>query len=164
MIKQQTPAGWPAARTFAQEAKGFNFHGRMSRGQSTSGTLPVAAVNIINTLQFMKTIEEVGVAESQQSNPSSDGVYALAEVERMVHLPRRTILAYCRQGLVAPAAYFSGDGFYFDAGSVAVLRRMKNFCGVCGVRPEGIKLILNLMNTIAQLRSSMTLKPPTPDE
>ena len=90
----------------------------------------------------------------QRFEPDSEVVYSIAAVERLAHLPRRTILIYCRHGLVSPAADPELAGYYFSGSAIRALRWIEHLQVNCGVNLAGIKLILDLTDAIEQLKTT----------
>lgn len=84
--------------------------------------------------------------------PDPAAVYSLAAVERLAQVPRRTILLYCRHGLVSPAGDPELGGYYFSAAAIHELRWMAQLQVNFGVNLAGIKLIANLTDAIKRQR------------
>jgi DNA-binding transcriptional MerR regulator len=90
----------------------------------------------------------------QLFEPPADAVYTIDATAHLVDLPRRTILVYCKHGLVSPATG-GDDGYYFDRAAIHALRRISSLRAVCGNDWSGIKIILDLMNELERLHSEM---------
>jgi DNA-binding transcriptional MerR regulator len=91
----------------------------------------------------------------QLFEPSPDAVYTIEATAHLVDLPRRTILVYCKHGLVSPARAKTGSGYYFDRDAIRALRRIDSLRSVCGDDLPGIKIILDLTSELERLHSEV---------
>jgi DNA-binding transcriptional MerR regulator len=91
--------------------------------------------------------------EIQLFEPPADAVYTIEATSRMVDIPRRTILVYCKHKLVSPALDKVDHGYYFDRDGIRALRRIEALRSVCGNDFAGLKIILDLTATLERLRS-----------
>ncbi len=89
----------------------------------------------------------------QLFEPPADAVYTIDATARMVDIPRRTILVYCKHRLLSPAFDTVDHGYYFDRDSIRALRRIEALRSVCGNDFAGIKIILDLTAALERLRS-----------
>jgi hypothetical protein len=87
----------------------------------------------------------------QLFEPQPNLLYAIATVEHLAHIPQRTILVYCKYGLVSPAADAALDGYYFDAEAIHALRRIEHLRVDRGINLAGIKIILDLSHELERL-------------
>lgn len=85
--------------------------------------------------------------------PPADVVYTIEATARLVGIPRRTILRYCRRGLISAAADAAKEGYFFDRGQIRTLRQIETLRPVCRDHLASIKLIIDLLNEIQHLRS-----------
>jgi hypothetical protein len=46
--------------------------------------------------------------------PPADAFYTIEATSRIVDVPRRRILVYCKYHLLSPATKTTGHGYYFD--------------------------------------------------
>jgi DNA-binding transcriptional MerR regulator len=95
--------------------------------------------------------EAAPLQELQLFEPDPAAVYSLEAVAQLVHVPRRTILIYCKHGLLSPAG-----GYSFNAEAIRVLRRIQSLCAVCGDDLAGIRMILDLTDEVHRLRAVMS--------
>jgi DNA-binding transcriptional MerR regulator len=93
--------------------------------------------------------------EIQLFEPPADAVYTIEATSRMVDIPRRTILVYCKYKLVSPALDKVDHGYYFDRDGIRALRRIEALRSVCGNDFTGLKIILDLTATLERLRSDI---------
>ena len=102
-----------------------------------------------------------GVAESSARNdtrsierfqPPPDAVYTIETTSHLADVTRRTILLYCKHGLISSAVDPANRGYYFDRRAIRDLRRIEGLRSVCGDDLAGIKIILDLMNEIERLQ------------
>ena len=114
--------------------------------------------------EYMNASENVRVSTHQLFEPDANVVYAIGELERLTRVPQRTILSYCRRGLLSPAKESEWGGVYFDHDAIRALRRIEHLRSDFGIHPGGIKLIFDLTNEVERLQSSVALRPPLPDD
>jgi DNA-binding transcriptional MerR regulator len=101
-------------------------------------------------------IVQMRSCEIQLFEPPADAVYSIDAISRLVDIPRRTILIYCKHHLLSPAIDID-HGYYFDGDAVRALRRIDALRAVCGDDFAGMKVILDLTAALERLRSDMRL-------
>jgi DNA-binding transcriptional MerR regulator len=101
--------------------------------------------------------------------PTQDVVYTINAVERLTRVPRRTILIYCKHGLIStttdPMIDPEWGGYYFDQEATQMIRRIEHLRVACGINLTGIKLILELTKEIKRLQtiSPFWFQPNSPN-
>ena len=75
---------------------------------------------------------ELRSREIQLFEPPADAFYTIEATSRIVDVPRRRILVYCKYHLLSPATNTTGHGYYFDRDGIRVLRRIEALRAVCG--------------------------------
>ncbi len=95
--------------------------------------------------------------EIQLFEPPSGALYTIEATSRIVDVPRRTILVYCKYHLLSPATNKADHGYYFDRDAIRALRRIEALRTVCGNDFAGIKIILDLTAVLERLRSDIRL-------
>ena len=95
--------------------------------------------------------------EIQLFEPPADAVYSIETTARIVDVPRRTILVYCKHQLLFPAMDSANHGYSFDRDAIRALRRIAALRAVCGDDFAGIKIILDLIAALERLRSDLRL-------
>ena len=95
--------------------------------------------------------------EIQLFEPPAEAVYTIEATSRIVDVPRRTILVYCKHQLVTPAIDATDHGYYFDRDAIRALRRIEALRSVCGEDLAGIRIILELTAALERLRSDLRL-------
>src|SRR6266446_6395371 len=93
----------------------------------------------------------------QLFEPPRDAIYTIEETSRLVNVPRRTILVYCKHRLLSPATTTSDHGYYFDLDAIHGLRRIDALRTVCGDDFAGIKIILDLTAALERLQSDIRM-------
>jgi len=93
----------------------------------------------------------------QLFEPPADAVYTIESTSRIVDVPRRTLLVYCKHHLLAPATAPVDHGYYFDGDAIRTLRRIEALRTVCGDDFVGIKMILDLTAALERLRADIRL-------
>jgi DNA-binding transcriptional MerR regulator len=91
----------------------------------------------------------------QLFEPAPGTVYTIETASHLTDLTRRTILLYCKYGMVSPATRPPEAGYGFDAAAIRNLRRLQGLRIVCGDDLPGMKMILFLMDEVRRLRSEM---------
>jgi DNA-binding transcriptional MerR regulator len=92
----------------------------------------------------------------QLFEPDPGAVYSLTAAAHLAHVPRRTILIYCKHGLVTPASDPGSGGYYFNTEAIRALRRIQSLRAVCGDDLAGIRMILDLTDEVYRLRALMS--------
>ena len=95
--------------------------------------------------------------EIQLFEPPSGALYTIEATSRIVDVPRRTILVYCKYHLLSPATNKADHGYYFDRDAIRALRRIEALRTVCRNDFAGIKIILDLTAVLERLRSDIRL-------
>lgn len=80
--------------------------------------------------------------------PRPNVLYPLETAARLVGAPRRSILIYCRWGMIHPAEDPPAAGWYFDAKAIRALQRIEYLRTVQGVNLAGIRLIMALLEQL----------------
>ena len=102
-------------------------------------------------------LTELSSREIQLFEPPADALYTIDGTSRIVDLPRRTILVYCKYRLLSPANTTGEHGYYFNGNAIRTLRRIEALRTVCGDDFAGIKMILDLTAALERLRSDVRL-------
>ena len=95
--------------------------------------------------------------EIQLFEPPADAVYSIETTSRIVDVPRRTILVYCKHQLLSPTMDSANHGYSFDRNAIRALRRIEALRSICGDDFAGIKIILDLTAALERLRSDLQL-------
>jgi DNA-binding transcriptional MerR regulator len=106
---------------------------------------------------YMRGSAQVLSREIQLFEPPVDELYTIETTSRIVDVPRRTILIYCKHHLLSPATGMTDHGYCFDGDAIRTLRRIEALRTVCGDNFAGIKIILDLTAALERLRSDIRL-------
>jgi DNA-binding transcriptional MerR regulator len=87
--------------------------------------------------------------------PRPGTAYTIEATARLTDLPRHAILVYYKRGLVSRVAASHATGYYFDDRAIRTLRRIGRLEATHGISVSGMKMILDLMDEIEQLRSDI---------
>lgn len=87
--------------------------------------------------------------------PLPGTAYTIEATARLTDLPRRAILVYYKHGLISPVDASHETGYYFDDRAIRTLRRIGRLEATHGISVSGIRMILDLMDEIEQLRSDI---------
>lgn len=85
--------------------------------------------------------------------PDTDATYTLDVIASLTGVTSQTILHYQEQGLISPVAGSETEAGQFDAEALRTLRRIEHLRTTCAVNESGLKLILELMDEVEQLRT-----------
>ena len=94
---------------------------------------------------------ELRSREIQLFEPPADAFYTIEATSRIVDVPRRRILVYCKYHLLSPATNTTDHGYYFDRDGIRVLRRIEALRAVCGDDFAGIRIILDLTASLGTI-------------
>ena len=90
--------------------------------------------------------------------PETDAAYTLDATAELAGVSQRMILVYSKHGLVSPLPGSGPGDWRFDEEAVHTLRRIEQLRAQCGANVSGIKLILDLMNEVDQLRAALRFR------
>ena len=113
-------------------------------------------INTTRSPTRMSELAELSSREIQLFEPPADALYTIEATSRIVDVPRRTILVYCKYRLLSPAPATADHG-YFNGNAVRTLRGIEALRTVCGDDLAGIKIILDLTAALERLRSDIRL-------
>jgi DNA-binding transcriptional MerR regulator len=102
-------------------------------------------------------LTELSSREIQLFEPPADTLYTIDGTSRIVNVPRRRILVYCKYHLLSPANMTADHGYCFTGNAIRTLRRIEALRTVCGNDLAGIKMILDLTAALERLRSDIRL-------
>jgi DNA-binding transcriptional MerR regulator len=98
---------------------------------------------------------EVPVTALQLFEPDARSVYTIEAASSLAQVPRRVIVVYFKHGLVSPVTDPMCGGWYFNDEAIRILRRIEYLRTACGINLVGIKLILDLLKEVEQLRDEV---------
>src|SRR5437868_5987215 len=87
--------------------------------------------------------------------PGPDTLYPIETAAHLANVPRRTILIYCRHGLISPVKNPEQDGYYFDEAALRTLQRIEFLHSVHGINLTGTRMILELMDAMERLKAEV---------
>src|SRR5262245_9872975 len=100
--------------------------------------------------------EEVTSSEGLQLNEPQPGIlYSLEAVVHLTGVSRRSILVYCKSGLVRSAGNPQQGEFSFDDEAIYRIRRVEHLRSVHGINLAGIRMIFDLMQELERLENEM---------
>ena len=99
----------------------------------------------------MNAVEDNSTQVLQPFETEPGAVYSIETAAHLAHVPRRTVLLYCRHRLIAPVSDPEHDGYYFDEEAIRTLRRIEFLHSVHGINLIGTRMILELMNALEHL-------------
>jgi DNA-binding transcriptional MerR regulator len=113
-------------------------------------------IDPVRSSAYMRENAQVPSREIQLFEPPADELYTIETTSRIVDVPRRTILIYCKHHLLSPATATHDNGYCFNSDAIRTLRRIEALRTVCGDNFAGIKIILDL--TVALERSRRDIR------
>ena len=87
--------------------------------------------------------------------PGAESVYTLEAFVRITGLPRRSILVYCRSGLLRPHGDTNTDGLHFDDECVRAVRQIELLREHHGISLNGVKIIFDLLHELEATRAEL---------
>lgn len=87
-------------------------------------------------------------------DPRPDAVYSLEAICHLTGVPRRTVLIYCRNGLIAPCKP-DGQPLEFGEEAIYLVRRIETLRNVHGINLAGVRMVLGLVREVQKLREEM---------
>ena len=91
----------------------------------------------------------------QVHQPTPGLVYSLDAVVHLTGVSRRSILVYCKSGLIRPLGDPHQGEFAFDDEAIYRIRRVEHLRTVHGVNLAGIRMIFDLINELQRLETEM---------
>src|SRR6267154_4569125 len=83
---------------------------------------------MINPTRSSKPVSqrtELRSREIQLFEPPAEAFYTIEATSRIVDVPRRRILVYCKYHLLSPATNTTSHGYYFDRDAIRSLRQIE---------------------------------------
>src|SRR5918996_5468996 len=102
-------------------------------------------------------LTELSSREIQLFEPPADTLYTIDGTSRIVNVPRRRILVYCKYHLLSPANMTADHGYCFTGNAIRTLRRIEALRTVCGNDLAEIKMTLDQTAALERLRSDIRL-------
>ena len=87
--------------------------------------------------------------------PKPNVLYSLDATARLAGVPRRTILIYCRAGLVRPVVQPPYGVMEFTEEAIYTLRRIEHLRTVHGLDLAWIKTLFDLLDEVERLRAEL---------
>jgi len=87
--------------------------------------------------------------------PEPGALYSLDATARLAGIPRRSVLVYCRAGLVRPVIQQPYGVIEFTEEAIYALRRVEYLRTVHGLDLTWIKTIFNLLDEVERLRAEL---------
>ena len=84
---------------------------------------------------------------------AADLAYTLDVIAELAGVEATTVVHYHEQGFLRPVTPDGGGDLRFDVEGLRLLRRMEHLRATCGVNETGLRLILDLLEEVEQLRS-----------
>ena len=101
----------------------------------------------------MRISDEIRGHALQLFEPEANTVYSIEAAGHIAQVPRRTILVYCKHGLVSPVSNPHRNGYYFNEEGIRTLRHIEYLRANHGINIIGIKIMLHLMKEMEYMRS-----------
>ena len=86
----------------------------------------------------------------------NEGVaYSLDVIAELSGVASQTILQYSERGLISPVAATGSHDFRFNEETLRTLRLIEHLRTTCEMNMDGLKLMLELMDEVEQLREDL---------
>jgi DNA-binding transcriptional MerR regulator len=87
--------------------------------------------------------------------PEPNALYGLEAAAHLAGVPRRSLLIYCRAGLVRPVFQPPYGAMAFTEEAIRTVRRIESVRAVHGVGVDWIKTLLDLLDEVERLRAEV---------
>ena len=87
--------------------------------------------------------------------PKPDVLYSLDAAAHLAGVPRRSILIYCRAGLVRPVVQPPYGVMEFTEEAIYTLRQIEHLRTVQGLELDWIKVLFDLLDEVERLRAEL---------
>jgi hypothetical protein len=94
----------------------------------------------------------IQVQAIERFRPDPDRLYDVDTTARLAGVPRRSVLVYCRWGLVHPTTSPEVQGWYFSSEAIGAIRRAEYLRANRGVNLAGLRVIFELMDEFGRRR------------
>jgi DNA-binding transcriptional MerR regulator len=91
----------------------------------------------------------------QVADPEPGSLYNLESLVHLTGVSRRSILVYCKSGLIRPACDPTQEALVFDEEAIYRIRRIEFLRSTHGINLAGIRMIFELMNELRRLEHEM---------
>lgn len=88
----------------------------------------------------------IKVQTIERFRPDPGRLYDMEMTARLAGVPRRSVLIYCRWGLVRPTTSPEVQGWYFSTDAIGAIRRAEYLRTNRGVNLPGLRVIFELMD------------------
>jgi DNA-binding transcriptional MerR regulator len=99
--------------------------------------------------------ETGGVTTLEVHEPQPGVLYGLEAVVHLTGASRRSVLVYCRSGLVRSRQETDAGPLAFDDEAIYSIRRIEYLRSVRGINLEGIRMIFELWAQLRRLEEEM---------
>jgi len=90
----------------------------------------------------------IQVQALERFRPDPDRLYDVDMTARLAGVPRRSVLIYCRWGLVRPTTNPDVHGWYFSSDAIGAIRRAEYLRANRGVNLSGLRVIFKLLEDL----------------
>jgi hypothetical protein len=105
--------------------------------------------------------ETEGTNDSLQVvHPHPGAVYTLDAVVQLTGASRRSVLVYCKSGLIRPVGDLATEALSFDNEGIYQIRRIEHLRSEHGINLAGIQIIFELLNELRHLEEEMRFLRP----
>jgi len=84
----------------------------------------------------------------ERFRPDPDRLYDVDMTARLAGVSRRSVLVYCRWGLVRPTTSPEEQGWYFSSDAIGAIRRAEYLRASRGVNLPGLRVIFELVGEL----------------
>ena len=106
-------------------------------------------------MKHKKKTESPGCLSVAVFQPNPDAFYSLDVAAHLADVSRRSVLIYCRAGLVQPVFLPPYGVMVFTEEAIHAMRRMERLRAVHGIGMDWIKTLFDLLNEVERLRAEV---------
>lgn len=101
--------------------------------------------------------EQLGeiISGIQVFDPQPGVLYSLDVAAHLTGVSRRTILIYCKSGLISPAEPLEKAPLQFNDAAIYRIRRIEQLRNTHGINLAGVKMIFDLLTDLEHLREEI---------
>jgi hypothetical protein len=84
--------------------------------------------------------------------PGPGALYSLDATAHLTEVSRRTILIYCRSGLIEPMKQPPYGALFFDEAAIRSIRQIERLRSTHGINLAGLRIIFDLLRELERLQ------------
>ena len=98
-------------------------------------------------------MEQMGAVQLFESEPGR--LYTIEAAAHLAGVPRRTLLLYCKEGIIQASTKPDCAGLFFDERAIHTIRRAEDLRNLHAMDLKGVRLVFELMEEVESLRQEL---------